>query len=163
MKTLKVYIENNGSTSITVKGRNGIRIPAHATGDAAVALDLPDTSKIAKTLSRLRREYPALRIKVEKAAESCESGGDASGQGQKREVAQSHDSEQSPSDSAPMDKDAFTARVTGTAEKGSGWWHVIVEGVTEPFKVRGAKDAAHAVDLAYDAYLENLTAPAGGE
>lgn len=162
MKTLKVCIENNGSTSITVKGRNGIRIPAHATGDAAVALDLPDTPQIAKTLSRLRREYPALRIKVEKA-ESCESGDDANGQGQTQETAQGDDSEQSPSDSAPMDKDAFTARVTGTAEKGSGWWHVIVEGVTEPFKVRGAKDAAHAVDLAYDAYLENLTAPAEGE
>lgn len=162
MKTLKVRIENNGSTSITVKGRNGIRVPAHATGDAAVDLDLPDTPQIAKTLSRLRREYPALRIKVEKV-ESRETDGDANEMGQAPETAQGGASEQSLPDSAHWDKDAFTARVTGTAEKGSGWWHVTVDGITEPYKVRGAKDEAHAVELAFDAYLENLTAPAEGE
>ena len=162
MKTIKVRIENNGSMSITVKGRNGIQIPAHAIGNAAVDLNLPDTPQIARTLSRLRREYPALRIKVEKA-ESREPNGDADRPEQAEKTTQGNAVEPSPPDAAPLDKDTFTARVTGTAEKGAGWWHVTVNGFAEPYKVRGAKDAAHAVELAFDAYLENITAPAEGE
>lgn len=103
MKMLSVHIENNSSTSITVKGRNGIKIPAHATGAAAVTISLPDTPQVAKTLNRLRREYPILRIEVNK-----------------------------------------------------------VEGGTEPFKVRGAKDEASAVEQAYETYLEDFTSPAKG-
>lgn len=166
MKKLNVHIENNSSTSITVKGRNGIKIPAHATGDTAVTISLPDTPQVAKTLGRLRREYPALRVKVNKEdeQENTEDSGAGDTEGQEQTGATSATSGQLSSDeSAPLDKEAFAARVTGTTEKGSGWWNVTVEGFTEPFKVRGAKDEASAVELAYEAYLEDFTSPAKGE
>lgn len=155
MKMLSVHIENNSSTSITVKGRNGIKIPAHATGAAAVTISLPDTPQVAKTLNRLRREYPILRIEVNKEdkQKNTEDSGTRDADGQEQAGGSSTD---------PLDKGTFAARVTEVTEKGSGWWNVIVEGGTEPFKVRGAKDEASAVEQAYETYLEDFTSPAKG-
>lgn len=151
MKNLKVHIDNPSSTSITVKGRNSIKIPAFATDDSAVTLEMPDTPQIAKTLSRLRREYPSLRIDVEKLA------GVEDVQGKTTKSTQV-----APSGHTPLlSKDEFATKMANTAEKGSGWWDVTVDGFMEPFKVRGAKDENSAVELAYEDYLEELTSPAG--
>lgn len=132
---MKVSIENKSSAAITVKGRHTLRIPA----EGALETVLPDNDQTSRTLARLRREYPALKISVEKgiaAPSACGNPGKA--------------------DAAPMEKEAFAA--LANAAKGTGdKWNVSVEGV-KTFKIKEAADEAGAIELAYAAYLEDFSA-----
>lgn len=59
---IKVTIENKGSASLSIKGRHGFHIGPHST----VTVELPDTPVTANMVQRVRREYPAMRVSIEK-------------------------------------------------------------------------------------------------
>ncbi len=143
---MKVRIENKSSAAITVKGRHTIRIPA---ADVLETV-LPDSEQIHKTLSRLRREYPALKIEI--------AGDDATPETASAPVSGHAEVPASDAPETPMAKEAFLT--IAKASKGSGdKWNVNVEGL-KTFKIREATDEAAAIDLAYAEYLEAFSAPA---
>ena len=154
---MKVTIENKGSASLSIKGRHGFHIDAHST----VVVELPDTSASANVLQRLRREYPAMRVIVERGGAQPPS---APGMGENGAAPSGTNTPQPPS--APSDAPAegadgntnmmnaedFASRATVT-EGEAGWWTVAVDGIRD-IKVRSAKNEANAIEMAYAKYLE---------
>lgn len=139
---MKVRIENKSSAAITVKGRNTLRIPAQGILETV----LPDVPQTHKIINRLRREYPALTINIEKEHEN------SAAEKQTNETRQ----EEIPQPATPMDKDSFVS--LAKAVKGNGdKWNVNVDGL-KAIKVREAADEAAAIELAYAAYLESFSA-----
>lgn len=157
---MKVCIENKSSAAITVKGRHTLRIPAEGKLETTMA-DTPQTSN---TLNRLRREYPALKITIDKAGEGSTTGADSGGQivdPSSKTEPEGNSAPENEKAAAPMEKEAFIA--LAKASKGSGdKWNVNVEGV-KTFKVKEAADEAAAIELAYASYLESFSAPNAGQ
>ncbi len=157
---MKVRIENNGSASITVKGRHTIRIPEHGVFEA----ELPDTPNIKNIISRLRREYPALKITVAndeaKPVQDKKADGGAS-QPQKDNSAKGDGQPQEPAKVAgPMAKDAFVAQAKASRITGNKW-NVKIDGAT--FEPVEAPDKAAAIEAAYALYAESFSDPSQGE
>ncbi|MCX4310804.1 MAG: hypothetical protein OSJ28_11060 [Desulfovibrio sp.] len=157
---MKVRIENNGSASITVKGRHTIRIPEHGVFEA----ELPDTPQIRNVISRLRREYPALKIIIAndeaKPAQNIKTGGDES-QPQGDATPQGDGQPQEPSKNAgPMEKDAFVAQAKASRAAGNKW-NVKIDSTT--FELLEAADKAAAIEAAYALYAESFSNPSQGE
>lgn len=157
---MKVRIENKSSAAITVKGRHTLRIPAEGVLETTMA----DTPQANKTLSRLHREYPALKITVAKDGDEKGAGEDNGKQVQPNDPPSKPEPENTsvPENenallpAAPMEREAFIA--LAKASKGSGdKWNVAVEGV-KTFKVKDAADESAAIELAYSAYLESFSA-----
>jgi len=151
---LKVTIENKGSASLSIKGRHSFHIGAHST----VNVELPDTPGSANMLQRLRREYPAMRVLVERKSAQPPVVAVPSG---------AHDTPNASSASAtlsgslageaedgaePMSAEDFASRARVTAGE-AGWWTVSVEGIRD-IKVRSAKSEVNALEMAYAKYLE---------
>lgn len=144
---MKVRIENNSSSSITVKGRHTIRIPEHGIFEAT----LPDTVQIKNTINRLRREYPALKILIEQ--------GDVPGKDAK--PANSESQKQEPGNmSEPLTKDVFVAQAKASKTTGNKW-NVKIGGIT--LEVAEAADKAAAIEAAYALYVEGVATPNTGE
>lgn len=155
---MKVRIENKSSAAITVKGRHTLRIPAEGVLEATM-VDTPQTSKM---ISRLRREYPALKISVAKDGDEKCAGEDNGKQSPPNDPSSKQEPENTSAPenallpAAPMEREAFIA--LAKASKGSGdKWNVSVEGV-KTFKVKDAADESAAIELAYSAYLESFSA-----
>lgn len=157
---MKVRIENNGSASITVKGRHTIRIPEHGVFEAK----LPDTPNIKNIISRLRREYPALKITVAnddaKPAKNIKADEGAS-QPQKDNSAKGDGQPQDPAKVAgPMAKDVFVAQAKASKTAGNKWSVKIDSATFEPVE---AADKAAAIEAAYALYVESFSKPNQGE
>ncbi len=163
---MKVTIENKGSASLSIKGRHGFHIGPYST----VTVELPDTPGTANTLQRLRREYPAMRVSIEKAnAQPPAAGkeGNAATPPDAGNAPQTPPSNpSSPSGTSAggagaggikMSTEDFKAHAKVTAGE-AGWWTVAVEGLQD-IKVRSAKSEANAIEMAYARYLEGQ----GGE
>lgn len=142
---MKVTIENKGSASLSIKGRHGFHIDAHS----SVVVELPDTPGSANMLQRLRREYPAMRVLVEKgndaphapSAPASPSGGGTGGADGGADV---------------MSAENFASRAKVTKGE-AGWWTVTVEGIRD-IKVRSAKSEETAIEMAYAEYIQGRDA-----
>lgn len=159
---MKVTIENKGSSSLSIKGRHSFFIGAHTT----VTVELPDTPNSANMIQRLRREYPAMRVIIEKAdplprgaakAGNPPTPTDDSNPTQAASTGSSRSSEGAEAGGTKMSAENFTARAKATAGE-AGWWTVAVEGLQD-IKVRSAKNESNAIEMAYAKYLEGQ----GGE
>lgn len=156
---MKVTIENNGSASLSIKGRHGFRIGAHSTA----VVELPDTPASTNVLQRLRREYPAMRVTVERMEARPPS---APGMGENGAIPSGANTPLPPSapsgtpaaeadgDTNMMSAEDFASHATVT-EGEAGWWTVAVDGLRD-IKVRSAKNEANAIEMAYAKYLEGL-------
>ena len=69
MKTQKFTVTNNSGTSICLMGRQRVSIPG---GCKDLVILLPDTSAKA-TVARLRKKYPALKIKAMEEIKKAEA------------------------------------------------------------------------------------------
>lgn len=158
---MKIRIENNSSSSITVKGRHTLRIPEHGVFEG----ELPDTPQIRNVISRLRREYPTMKITIgedetaqpEKDVKT--EGGEPQPQGDNNQ--QGDGQPQEPAKTAePMGKEAFIAQAKAS-KSGGNKWNVKIDGAT--FDAVEAADKATAIEAAYALYAESFSNPNKGE
>lgn len=159
---IKVTIENKGSASLSIKGRHGFHIGPHST----VTVELPDTPATANMVQRVRREYPAMRVSIEKPSAQPPAAGkegtattpsDTSNAAQTPPTSPSGTPTGGAGAGGKMTEEDFKARAKVTAGE-SGWWTVAVEGLQD-IKVRSAKSDANAIEMAYAKYIEGQ----GGE
>ncbi len=150
---MKVTIENKGSASLSIKGRHGFHIDAHS----SVVVELPDTPGSANMLQRLRREYPAMRVLVEKGNAASSPGVNDAPHAPSAPASPSG----SPAGGADggadvMSAENFASRAKVTKGE-AGWWTVTVEGIRD-IKVRSAKSEETAIEMAYAEYIQGRDA-----
>lgn len=160
---MKVTIENKGSASLSIKGRHGFHIDAHS----SIVVELPDTPGSANMLQRLRREYPAMRVLVEKGEPlpRTDAKGNAASSPGVNDAAHAPSAPASPSGSPAggadggadvMSAENFASRAKVTKGE-AGWWTVTVEGIRD-IKVRSAKSEEAAIEMAYAEYIQGRDA-----
>ena len=151
---MKFRIENSSTTSICVKSRpTSFRIPA----SGVIEVDLPFSPKTNALISRLKREYPAIKFielgdddhtpagdgkKQEDGGDKGEDNPDVKGQDEAPAGAADADL------TAPVDPFVLFAQGVTSVEEGKtgGWWTVTCDGVDH--KVR-AKNRDQAIELAF--------------